>query len=185
MTREERAVILVFLISFLYGLGIFIQSGVFVIPTPLFPVFTFVLSVYFAGLHFRKEKLLSFILVAATFMELSASPIFLSFFLNEEYIAQLERIDLLKFLSLVFLIVGLSISLYSPDSVKNTLICFLSCGTLLLSGFLNSYLWYLLSLSFISIMLYFQPKRQYPIHLITLTFLIFRSTEWFFLKFVS
>lgn len=184
MTKEERAVILVFLISFLYGLGIFIQSGVFIIPTPLFPVFTFVLSVYFAGLHFRKEKLLSFILVAATFMELSVSPVFLSFFLNEESIHQLEGIDLLKFLSLVFLIVGLGRSLYSPDSMKNNLICFLLCGTLLLSGFLNSFLWYLLSLSFISIMLYVQPKREYPVHLITFSLVVFKSTEWIFMKFV-
>jgi len=185
MTREERAVVIVFLISFLYGLGFFLQSGVFMIPVPLFPAFTFVLSLYFARLHFRKEKLLSFILIAATLIELSVSPIFLSFFLNEESFAQLEGMDLLKFLSRVFLIVGIVRSLYNPESMKNNLICFLSCGILLLSGFLNVFFWYMLSLSFITIMLYFQSKRQYPIHLIALTILIFKSTEWVFLKFVS
>ncbi|MEY4602770.1 MAG: hypothetical protein RIT43_62 [Bacteroidota bacterium] len=185
MTREERAVAIVFLISFLYGLGIFMQSGVFMIPVPLFPVFAFVLTFYFALLHFKQEKRTSILLLATTFLEMCISPFFSTFFIKEESIAQPEIIDLIKFLSLLTLTIGLSVAQYNSENFRNRLLYFFIGGLLLLSGFLNAFVVYVICLSVFTIKFYFEPKSKYPVYLITLSILIFKTTEWVFMKFMS
>jgi hypothetical protein len=84
MTKEERAVALALLICFLYGLGYLIQFGVFLLPTPLFPLVSLISGGYICFSSFSAAPKTALIFGSALFLKFLTSTFALMFFLNEE-----------------------------------------------------------------------------------------------------
>lgn len=178
MTREERTVAIIFLINFLFGLANYVQSGVFIVPFPLFPVFTFVISLYFALSHFKEQKIETLLIAFATLFNLIQSQFFLSIFLNEEELTNFSLGALLGLGNSLLLSTGVILCLIdSRDRKKNIFVAI--AGLIFLGSFLLNLTWlYTLALlCVISVSIIFPKNKKYPIHLMALTLLVFDVVE--------
>ena len=186
MTKEERAVALTLLISFLYGLSFLIQSGVFILPTPLFPLFSFVAGGYICSSNFQVSRVCSGLYISALSIKFLLSTFFLMFVLREEYYDEFMKgawPEILKLLYYMFIVLG-SLKLLLNTLTKRRIfyaLLFLALFTLALK--LNAT--YLLGMAFLFVFVFTKMEKDklQVFGLIPLILGIFDTLDWAFVHF--
>ncbi len=188
MTKEERAVALTLLICFLYGLSYQIQNGVFLLPTPLFPLLSFAAGGYICVTSFTLSPKMALFFGGALMTHFFFSDFFLMFLLKEDVFLRYSNSAIPEIGKIVYylcLVGGSSILLMHSTSGSKYL--YITFCTLFFAGalILNSPILFasaLLTL-FVSSKIHHQPASVFG--LIPFLLSILEISEWGFLQFTQ
>jgi len=188
MTKEERAVALGLLVCFLYGLGYLIQDGIFLLPTPLFPLISLLSSGFICWNSFKLAPKIAICFISALTIKLSCSAFLLSFFLNEATFQNFSKSGISELLKvivyLLILIPSITMLLQGASSRKYY---FLAAFLTLFIGALAVNAPYLIAAAYLTVFIYtIVEKTSFSVFgLIPLMLGLFEFSEWIFLQFTS
>ena len=188
MTREERTLALILLVCFIYGITFWVQSGTFILPTPLYPLFALIGGGSICFLNFRKEPIVAVLLSCFLVLQFLFSPFFLLLVLKEQQFESIQASaspEITKILSYLALANGMGLLIFR----NATHLKMIGAGTFLLL-FSAAVVWnsqVLLAFSFLAATLFLRIKNNQPsaFYLIPLLLVILNLSEWLFLRFVS
>jgi hypothetical protein len=186
MTGEQRSIAVVLLICFIYGFIFWIQTGVFILPTPLFPLFSLIVGFYICALNFESDRYISCFIVLSLLVDFLCSPFFLMFVTNEEKFILFTNsawLEIAKLSSLMlFLISGILYLLKEKSMLSKWLI--LSFSTCFISSIIfNSVGFYCMSVLALLVSYSNAKVVRFPLYYVAILLLFLRSVEWAFLNF--
>jgi hypothetical protein len=188
MTREERTLALILLVCFIYGMGFWVQSGTFILPSPLFPLFALIGGGFICYLNFREEPIVAVLLSCFLVLQFLFSPFFLLLALKEQQFESIQSSvipEIVKILSYLAVTCGLGLLMFRHA----THLKMIGTGTFLVlfstAIALNSQV--ILGLSFLAstLLLRIKNHRTSAFYLIPLLLFILNFSEWLFLRFVG
>jgi|LauGreDrversion4_2_1035121.scaffolds.fasta_scaffold15000_4 hypothetical protein len=187
MTKEERAIALTLLISFLYGLSFLIQSGVFILPMPLFPLFSLVAGGYICISNFQVSRVSAGLFISALFFKFLLSTFFLMFVLREQsYFSFLKSAgpEVLKLLYYTLIILG-CLKLLLNTLPKRRLIYAITFLVIFSLAF-QLKAQYLIGIGFVFVFVLTKIEKDelQVFGLIPLLLAVFEFSEWVFTGFV-
>jgi hypothetical protein len=188
MTKEERVIALTILICFVYGLSCWIESGIFILPTPLFPLFSILTGGYICYLHYKTDKLISIFVGVYLLIEFVCSTFLLTFLVSEENQFEFTNspwIALGKIISSVLFFISGILYLFKGRSTQSRWLIAVFAFSFITSFFANSVAFYCLSTITLLILPRYTKVILFPLHLIGLLLLLLRSSEWVFLHFAK
>lgn len=186
MNREQRSIAIVVLIIFVYGFSLWLQSGIFIPPTPLFPLFSLVVGSYICFLNYKADRYISIFIAAFLLIEFLFSPFFLMFVFTEEKFIHFTNSAWPELVKLISFLLWFTSGILLLLKVKSVL----SKGiiALFLVGFISSITFNstgLYCFSLLPLLLFYRKDHviHFPLHYIAFLLLVLRSVEWIFLRF--
>jgi hypothetical protein len=188
MTKEQRTIVITLLVCFIYGFSFWMQQGVFIIPTPLFPLFSLIAGGYICYLNYQKNQVLAILTCASLFIDFACSGFAQSIVFNEITITNERHLFWIEFSMacslLLFFCTGMLFLIQQNNVIANWISLFYSC--LFAYAFINNSLFsYLLSISLLIGYSIFSKKTLFPLHLIALLLLTLRGAELLFQQFIN
>lgn len=186
MTREQRSIALVMLICLVYGLSFWFSSGIFILPTPLFPLFALISGVYICILNFQSDRLISSFIITSLFIEFVLSPFFITLIVSEEKFEQFEHSlwpDFGRILSFFLFFLSGTLFTLKEKTRQSKWFSAVFMLTFVASMITNSAGLYCFSISSILLFSKYNKMIRFPLQYIALLLVLLRSAEWIFLSF--
>lgn len=186
MTKEERAVALTLLISFLYGLSFLVQSGVFILPTPLFPLFSFIAGGYICLSNFKISRVCSGLFISALAIKFLLSTFFLMFVLREESYGEFMNSawpEILKLLYYALIVLGSLKLILNNRTTRRILFALFFLMLFIISLLFNAPFLLGVTFLFVFIITKIEKDELQVFGLIPLILGIFDTLDWAFVLF--
>ena len=180
MTKQERTIALATLIPLLYAAGIWLESGFFLIPSPLLDlIYLFAVIIFSAPLIkaskysalFSIAYALSTLLSQSFLWSLVLSDVHLEDFVNE------GNLDLFELIAGIFYLIWGGITILQQRSIDRILLFFVFLGTFIAAVLFNWQALFLVS-SLLPYLLSFRYKDIHPYHLLWLQLTLFGWMKW-------
>lgn len=179
MTRESRVIILTILTLLAFAAIIFVESGSFIPPIPLFEMAFLVVVLQFAWWNKKQTKIALFVSATGIFYALSSQLIW-TFFLDAEAMTKLVNGPLLELFKLIFFLSIILSIIFTTIKQRHNFNSLLGGLTLILLvySFVNYSGWILPFVNGIMMVSTFRKKAFPPFDLLWVLLFFLEGIKW-------